>query len=126
MCRATKPNAKVIGGSKKSKGISPTYQPNQPPTYQLNQPPTYQTNQPPPYHTNQSPTYHTNQPLPYNTNQPPTPQTSMFQPIMNPPTMSQNDSNLLMVGCLWGVRAPQAKLDKPSVFRHNKDVDEDG
>ncbi|KAF1877934.1 hypothetical protein Lal_00038244 [Lupinus albus] len=69
------------------------YQQNQPPTYQqptYHQPLTYQQNQPPLYNRNQQHPYYTNQPPQYYTNQPPIPQTSMFQPTMNPPTMSQN------------------------------------
>ncbi|KAF1862982.1 hypothetical protein Lal_00018826 [Lupinus albus] len=64
------------------------FQQNQPPIYQTYQPPIYQQNQPPTYQPNQPPTYYTNQPPQYYTNQPPIPQTSMFQPTMNLPTMS--------------------------------------
>ncbi|KAF1866526.1 hypothetical protein Lal_00017909, partial [Lupinus albus] len=61
------------------------YQQNQPPTYQQ---PTYQqpTYQQPIYQQSQPPIYNRNQQQPYYTNLPPIPQTSMFQPTMNPPT----------------------------------------
>ncbi|KAF1884630.1 hypothetical protein Lal_00028511 [Lupinus albus] len=92
------------------------YQQNQPPTYQqpTYQPPTYQQNQPPIYNRNQQQPYYTNLPL--------IPQTLMFQPTMNPPTMSQNPLYQPTMSVSFNIQPGRMYFHEPSQHHRNDDM----
>ncbi|KAF1866372.1 hypothetical protein Lal_00024382 [Lupinus albus] len=92
------------------------YQQNQPPTYQQ---PTYQQ---PIYQQSQPPIYNRNQQQPYYTNLAPIPPTSMFQPTMNPPIMSQNLWYQPTMSASFNIQPGRMSFHEPSQHHRSDDM----
>ncbi|KAF1896977.1 hypothetical protein Lal_00034678 [Lupinus albus] len=104
----------IISTIKRPRQIN--YQQNQPPTYQQ---PTYQQ---PIYQQNQPPIYNRNQQQSYYTNLPPIPQTSIFQPTMNPPTMSQNPLYQPTMSASFNIQPGRMSFNEPPQHHRSDDM----